>query len=100
MVKEKNEVFTLENFGFSNKYKLVLHNDDKTPYLYVLFVLITRLSIDENSAMIMTATAHKDGKATIGYFATEEEAENQKKLVDEANAETGMSLLVTVEEDN
>ena len=50
------------------KYKVIFHNDDYTPFEFVIFILIDYFSKDESEAFQIAKNIHNDGKGIAGVF--------------------------------
>ena len=97
----KEKTVTLNDLGFENDsgYVLLIHNDDITPFEYVIYVLteICEVSIDESMRIAMTA--HSGGKAVVKNFDSEEEAKQMQIQINSANKEFGYNLVTSIEEE-
>lgn len=80
------------------KYKVILHNDDKTTFEFVMIVLQTIFFKTFDNAVELTKHVHLSGSAIVGTYT--------KEIADEKVAETtalaranGFPLTVTHEEE-
>ena len=79
-------------------YNVILHNDEVTPFEYVIFVLeeIFHKSYDE--ALSITKEIHNSRGGVAGTY-TEEIAQQKVFDVETANSLNGYTLKVTMEEE-
>ena len=52
-------------------YKVIIHNDDITPYDFVIIILVRFFELNAKDAEGITWTAHNDGVALVQVFAVE-----------------------------
>lgn len=65
----KKYPFTLsENKPNANAIEIALFNDDITPMLFVVDVLISNFEIDDFSAAVIMFEIHENGTAKVGWF--------------------------------
>ena len=48
------------------KYNVLLHNDDYTPFAFVIIILLQIFYKTQPQALVITQNAHNEGKAIIG----------------------------------
>ena len=75
---------------------LVLHNDDLTPQLLVIRLLVDHLGMEEPEAIQAMLSVHHDGRAVLGRMSVEEAQWRAEALMDHA-ALHGAPLLATWE---
>lgn len=79
-------------------YKVVLHNDDYTPFEFVISVLMDIFRMTEDKATQIAVQIHHQGKGICGVFAKDIAEFKQQKVMDRAIAEEH-PLQCTVESD-
>lgn len=62
VIKTKNKI---EEPPF---YKVVMHNDNVTPFDFVISILVSVFSIKKEQATVLAMSAHTDGKCDVGVF--------------------------------
>ena len=98
---------TIEDVGVEYKakteppklFRVILHNDDVTPFEFVVLLLMQVFRKADDEAIEITMEVHEGGQGIAGVF-THEMAEQKH---DEANAliaTWGMQLKITIEEDS
>lgn len=83
----------------SPMYKVILHNDDKTPMDFVIAVLCQIFGYDFYDARDLMLTVHNEGYGVAGVF-TLEIAEDKKDKCTHAASAAGYPFKVSVEEDS
>jgi ATP-dependent Clp protease adaptor protein ClpS len=78
------------------KYKVIFHNDDYTPFEFVIFILIDYFSKDESEAFQIAKNIHNDGKGIAGVF-TKDIAETKSVQVNFIAQQNEFPLLSTIE---
>lgn len=79
-------------------YKVVLINDDVTPFDYVIAVLVTIFDKNPFDALSVTQQVHTNGKGIAGVY-TKQIAETKISEVKAANTKTGFTLVLEMEEE-
>ncbi len=79
-----------------NEYNVVMHNDDITPFDFVIMVLTIVFNYSQEQAVEMAFFIHKNGKKVVATTSIEE-AYKKCAAVDVLNEEFNMLLQVTVE---
>lgn len=77
-------------------YNVFVHNDDVTPYDFVVMVLLKFFDLDAMQAEVVTFTAHTGGVAYVATFA-KTEAEKRVGKAHFAAALEGYPLRFTTE---
>jgi len=77
-------------------YQVILLNDDYTPMEFVVEILQTFFSMDQEKAVQVMLAVHTQGKATCGIF-TRDVAETKAHLVNEYARECQHPLLCDVD---
>ncbi|GHC31358.1 ATP-dependent Clp protease adapter ClpS [Aidingimonas halophila] len=77
-------------------YKVVLHNDDFTPMEFVVEVLQSFFSMDNEKAVQVMLAVHTQGKATCGIF-TRDIAETKSHQVNQYARECQHPLLCDID---
>ena len=78
------------------KYNVLLHNDNYTPFAFVIIILQQVFYKTQTQALSITQGAHKEGKAIIGSYP-KEIAEMKCLQAVNAARENGFPLSLTVE---
>ncbi|MBM75585.1 MAG: ATP-dependent Clp protease adaptor ClpS [Proteobacteria bacterium] len=78
------------------KYNVLLHNDDYTPFAFVIIVLLQIFYKTQAQALVITQNAHNEGKAVIGSYP-KEIAEMKCLQAISISREQGFPLTLTVE---
>lgn len=76
-------------------YKVILHNDDKTPYDFVISVLVHVFEYDELAALELTHEVHNSNYGVAAVY-TKEVAEHKKSVCDGAAMRAGYPFKVSV----
>lgn len=79
-------------------FNVILHNDDVTPFDYVIFILENIFFKDSLEAIEVTNEIHRSRGGVAGTY-TEEIAQQKIIDVETANSLNGYSLKVTMEEE-
>lgn len=82
--------------AYPKQYNVVLHNDNRTTFEFVIELLITLFKKSEVEAMHITATIHTKGKGIAGCY-TKDVAEIKAHEGMHAAQLYGFPLLLTVE---
>lgn len=80
-----------------NKYKVVLHNDDKTPMDFVIVQLMQVFNKDIQDAYNITMQVHNNGKGIAGLYS-KEIANTKINEVHQAARQFNYPLTLTAEE--
>jgi len=88
---------SLEKSKNHDNYKIILHNDDVTPFEYVVLVLMIIFEKDMESALNLTKSIHVTGKGIVGIY-TKQKAEKYLESLENSNLENGFQLKATMEE--
>lgn len=81
------------------RYKVVIHNDDYTPFDFVIKVLMTLFGKSEDQAVQLAVEVHKQGKGICGVYVKDIAELKQDKVASLAKEESH-PLLCTVEPEN
>ncbi len=72
---EKEKIQTsdksLLTIGEPKQYYVVMHNDDKTPFDFVVDLLMGLFNHDKDTAADLAHKIHTDGKAIVGMYNLE-----------------------------
>jgi ATP-dependent Clp protease adaptor protein ClpS len=79
-------------------YRVLIHNDDYTPKVFVVEILMKVFSKSMDEATGIMWHTHKNGMGLCGIYPFEV-AETKVNLVTEAARESGFPLRFTIEED-
>lgn len=79
-------------------YKVIMHNDDKTPMDFVIAVLCQIFDHDIYDARDLMLQVHNEGYGVAGVY-TSEVAEDKKERCSHAATKAGYPFKVSVEED-
>lgn len=79
-------------------YKVFIHNDDVTPFDFVILALVHFFGLEPERAVEVTMTAHNTGEAYVATFARQE-AERRVKEAQYAARQRGYPLAFTIEPD-
>lgn len=84
---------------YPNQYNVVMHNDDTTPMVFVVQVLIEIFGHSMSDAQNIMMTVHEEGAAVAGTYTREiaHQKHNDTQLVCQRN---GYELKTTVELDD
>ena len=77
-------------------YGVIFHNDDFTPFDFVLSILMEICGLSEEAAFAVTKKVHESGKGCGGVY-TRDIAETKQNLILKAAEQDGHPLSVTVE---
>ena len=79
-------------------WKVVLFNDDVTPFMYVVTVMHLVFRLEPVDAIGITSKAQEDGSCVIGVYP-KSIAESKIMQVESMNKMSGYSLKITMEEE-
>lgn len=79
-------------------YKVILHNDDKTPFEFVIALLMQVFHKQTDEAIQVTFEVHENGTGIAGIY-TFEIAEQKRDEAAEISRSQGWPLQITLEED-
>jgi ATP-dependent Clp protease adaptor protein ClpS len=85
-------------FDKPKKFKVVLHNDDKTPMAFVIELLVGLFNHDTARAENITMEVHTNGKGVAGIYYYEI-AEQKALEATNISRNNGFPLTFTVEEE-
>lgn len=68
MAKSSSDTKELVELKLPDMYRVIIHNDNSTPYDLVIFILLECVEIDEQTAIAKTHEAHVSGSAVVGTF--------------------------------
>tara|TARA_B110001454_G_scaffold62928_1_gene61186 strand:+ start:227 stop:544 length:318 start_codon:yes stop_codon:yes gene_type:complete len=96
--KEKIQasIHSLITIGEPKQYYVVMHNDDKTPFDFVIEVLMDLFSHDKDTAADLAHKIHTDGKAIVGMYNLEIAEQKIEETV-KASRVAGYPLSATLE---
>jgi ATP-dependent Clp protease adaptor protein ClpS len=80
------------------KYKVILHNDDYTPFDFVILILIELFNKNEEQAFQITKEIHTKGKGIAGVY-TKDIAETKSEQVNTIAQNNEFPLLATIDEE-
>jgi ATP-dependent Clp protease adaptor protein ClpS len=69
--KIQSNTKSLLTIGEPKQYYVVMHNDDKTPFDFVVDILVGLFNHDKDTAADLTHKIHKDEKAIVGMYNLE-----------------------------
>lgn len=75
--KERERISEIENLDFfesldvEDEVKIILHNDDTTPAMFVVALLHTVFAFDESKAFNVMLKANREGTALVGTYTYE-----------------------------
>ena len=69
--KVQSTVHSLITIGEPKQYYVVMHNDDSTPFDFVVEVLMDLFSHDNDTAADLAHKIHTDDKAIVGMYNLE-----------------------------
>lgn len=78
-------------------WRVILHNDDYTPFEFVQSILIQIYNKNKSEAYDITSQVHEKGKANVGVY-TKEIATTKVEMTIKSASLFGFPLLVTIEE--
>ena len=100
---EKEKVQSSNNslltIGEPKQYYVVMHNDDKTPFDFVVDILMGLFNHDKDTAADLAHKIHTDEKAIVGMYnleIAEQKVEETVKASRVANYPLSVSLEPTV----
>jgi ATP-dependent Clp protease adaptor protein ClpS len=96
---EKEKVQSSDNsllaIGEPKQYYVVMHNDDKTPFDFVIDILMALFSHDKDTSADLAHKIHVDEKAIVGMYnleIAEQKVEETVKASRVANYPLSVSL--------
>lgn len=93
----KTETIEQTKIKFPSQYNVVLHNDDKTTFEFVVELLVDVFDKSIEAAVDLTLKVHNDQKAVAGTYSREV-AEQKKAECMVRIMNSNYPLVVTVEE--
>jgi len=69
--KIQSSVHSLISIGEPKQYYVIMHNDDKTPFDFVIDVLMDLFKHDKDTAADLAHKIHTDEKAIVGMYNLE-----------------------------
>jgi ATP-dependent Clp protease adaptor protein ClpS len=89
---------TLEQvrIGYPSQYNVLIHNDDQTPFAFVIQLLVEIFDHDLASAEKVTTQVHESSKGVAGTYSREI-ADQKVAESNEVISATGFPLKVTKE---
>nr|WP_250807050.1 ATP-dependent Clp protease adapter ClpS [Neorhizobium tomejilense] len=78
------------------RYQVVMHNDDFTPFDFVVFMLMRFFSMGQDKATSVMMEVHNTGKGLCGVYDKDVAETKVKEVMDWAKVE-GHPLRLTVE---
>lgn len=96
VVKTHSDSLSKEKTQIPKKYNVVLHNDDKTSFEFVMMLLSTVFKKDFNESYEITHKIH-NSKAGVAGTYYREVAEQKKHEADKLSSMYGFPLQITVE---
>lgn len=93
--QEQSDVAVLEQVKPPPMYALIVHNDDYTTMEFVVWVLMSVLSLSEGRAMELMLTIHHAGSATVAVLP-KEIAELKKQQIIALAEQEEFPLLITL----
>lgn len=97
MTTETKEIVDIETILKDiEDWAVIFHNDNVTPFEYVLSLLITVFNKSSDEALGITLDIHNKGKGVV-FRSTKELADEKKRQCELFNARYNMSLKITVE---
>ncbi len=90
------EVIEIKDTELEPKYRILIHNDDVTPYDFVITVLVSVFKLSREIAEHITVTAHFTGVALV-MVRPKREAESLVKKAHMAARLEGFPLTFTLE---
>ena len=79
------------------QYKVIMYNDDITPFEYVILVLIKLFDKNPKEAIDLAKSIHSSGSGIAGIYA-KEKAEEKLDMLEKENDSYGFELYATMEE--
>jgi len=93
----KTETKTTQELKYPSLYNVILHNDNTTPFEFVISLLIDIFNKPIEEAQAITQTVHEKGAGIAGTFNYEiAEIKKQEAIV--ITRSKGFQLKVTVEQ--
>lgn len=95
-VDELNKLWEQPTYEHDKGYRLIFLDDDVTPFVYVMLLLMTVFEMDKKSAFTLTEMIHTGGRGEV-FKGTWEECSDKKKIVDELNQAHNEHLFSIIE---
>ena len=95
IIEKVNEVIKVK---IPSMYKVILHNDDKTTFDFVISVLLTIFHRSVDDAIMLTREIHEKGQGIAGSPYTLEIAQEKTNEVISYSRANGYPLVATYEE--
>lgn len=94
----RTELDTLERVSVSypSQYNVIFHNDDETPMMFVVQLLVEIFEHPIERAMVITESVHSSGKGIAGTYS-KEIAEQKVSEAAEVILANGFPLKITHE---
>ncbi len=95
---EETDIDTEEEITEPPMYRVILHNDDYTPRVFVVEVLVAVFSKSQEAAVQLMWHVHRNGTGVCGVY-TYEIADTKVKTVRSLAEEHGFPLRASLEPD-
>ncbi len=94
--KTQSAGHSLLTIGEPKQYYVVMHNDDKTPFDFVIDILMALFGHDKGTSADLAHKIHSDDKAIVGMYNLEIAEQKVEETV-EASRVANYPLSVTLE---
>ena len=94
--KIQSSVHSLISIGEPKQYYVIMHNDDKTPFDFVVDVLMDLFNHDKDTSADLAHKIHTDEKAIVGMYNLEIAEQKIEETV-KASRASNFPLTVTLE---
>jgi ATP-dependent Clp protease adaptor protein ClpS len=94
--KIQSSVHSLISIGEPKQYYVIMHNDDKTPFDFVIDVLMDLFNHDKDTSADLAHKIHTDEKAIVGMYNLEIAEQKIEETV-KASRASNFPLTVTLE---
>jgi ATP-dependent Clp protease adaptor protein ClpS len=95
----KEQTLERTEIKYPGQYNVIMHNDDETPMVFVVQLLIEVFGHSMDAARDIMMTVHQEDAAVAGTY-NREVAYQKKKDVDQIANHNGYPLKATVESDD
>lgn len=96
--KEETSTETTAKSGYYKKYKVIIHNDDKTPMAFVVMILMRFFEKQAQAATQLMIEVHETGAGLAGVYPLEG-AEFRVDQVHSVARAAGYPLTCSIEEE-
>lgn len=97
--KEELVIERKKTISIPPKYKVILLNDDYTPFEWVIFLLCKTFHKTVDEAEAIALTVHQEGSGIVHVYSSKEIAESKTKKANDLSRQEGFPLKCVTEKE-